>query len=37
MFCTADGDDGHWWLVNQCDKAWLKEIKEAINAVELNS
>ncbi|KKL21107.1 hypothetical protein LCGC14_2448760 [marine sediment metagenome] len=37
MFCTADGDDGHWWLVNRCSKGWLKEIKEAIVAVELNS
>ncbi len=34
MFCTAGGDDGHWWLVDICDKAWLKEIKEAINAVK---
>lgn len=34
MFCTADGDDGHWWLVSACHNAWLKEIKEAINAIE---
>ena len=32
-FCTADGDDGHWWLVSTCHKDWFKEIKEAINAV----
>lgn len=34
MFCTADGDDGGWWLVNSCHRDWLKEIKEAINAIE---
>lgn len=33
MFCTANGDDGHWWLTDVCNKAWLKEIKEAINMV----
>jgi hypothetical protein len=34
MLCMADGDDGHWWLVDTCHKHWLKEIKEAINAVK---
>ena len=33
MFCTADGDDGSWRLVSVCHEDWLKEIKEAINAV----
>jgi hypothetical protein len=32
--CMADGDDGHWWLVDVCHKGWLKEIREAINAIE---
>ena len=30
-FCTANGDDGHWWLVNTCHKNWFVEIKEAMN------
>jgi len=34
MLCMADGDDGDWWLVDSCHKDWLKEIKEAINAIE---
>lgn len=35
LFCEANVDDGHWWLMSVCDKHWVKEIKEAINAVEI--
>ena len=35
MFCVANGDDGHWWLMSTCHKHWVKEIKEAMNAVDL--
>jgi len=34
MFCMADGDDGHWWLITRCHKDWLGEVKEAIGAVK---
>jgi len=37
QFCEANGDDGHWWLMSTCHKHWVKEIKEAINAVERDS
>lgn len=36
-FCEAHGDDGHWWLVGRCHKHWVKEIKEVINAVDIDS
>lgn len=35
MLCMADGDDGSWWLVDSCHKDWLREIKEVINAIEM--
>ncbi len=33
-FYEANGDDGHWWLMSVCGTGWLKEIIEALQAVE---
>lgn len=36
MFYIANGDDGHWWVVSQCHKHWVKDIAEAMSAVALD-
>jgi len=33
MLCMADGDDGHWWMVDSCHMNWVSEIKEAIECI----
>ena len=32
MICMADGDDGHWWLVDRFHMHWIHEIEEAVHA-----
>jgi hypothetical protein len=34
LFCTAHGDDGHWWLVGRMGKQWVKEMKKVVAAIE---
>lgn len=33
FICLASGDDGHWWILNVYDKAWLPDIKEALDKI----
>jgi len=33
MICMADGDDGHWWLVDRFHMHWIQEISEAVQAI----
>lgn len=30
--CIAEGDDGHWWLVDSHNKHWTPEIVKALQA-----
>ena len=34
LLYEADGDDGHWWLGGVISCGWIKEMIEALRAVE---
>lgn len=31
--CMADGDDGHWWLVDRFHMHWIHDIEKAVHAI----